>query len=103
MSSTYPGFIIDTEGRAIIDKRVGADLVYGFNVTKVAPAGVTLASAVKLDAVGITADDPTVSGMVVSVGISGGTVGDAASVLLRWTYSDGQVDERTMHFNVIAS
>ena len=49
---------------------------------------------------GITAGSASYSGTTISVRISGGTVGTAASVTLRWTTANGDTDERTLYFDI---
>lgn len=77
-----------------------ASLRYGFDVADLLAPGdsVTAASIQAQD--GITATDAQFAGTEVYCRVSGGVVGQSGSVVLRWTTTQGDVDERTLAFNI---
>lgn len=88
-------------GALQIDKDPAAVLRYGVDVRDVLASGDSLAGCAISAQAGITADQPAITGTVALCRVSGGTVGQAASVTLRWTTAQGDTDERTITFRVV--
>ena len=86
----------------IIDKAPAASLRYGVDVAGLLGEGDSIASVEIAGSEGVDATGATHSGTVVSARISGGTAGEVGSVTLRWSTSQGDTDERTLQFNVVA-
>jgi hypothetical protein len=86
---------------APIDRDPNSVLRYGLDLSQWLARGDSVLTVQITAQVGVTADQPTVSGPVVLCRVSGGTVGQPASVTLRWTTMQGDIDERTLHFRVV--
>lgn len=76
-------------------------LRYGLDLRDVLAPGDSVAGCTIPAQLGVTADQPTVSGSTVLCRVAGGAVGQPASVTLRWTTAQGDTDERTIHFRVV--
>lgn len=96
------GWTMLPDGRLQIDKAAGADLRYGFDVAGILATGDSITSIAIAAQAGISASQAGYSGTVVSCRVAGGTVGDTGSVTLRWGTQQGDTDERTMVFAVVA-
>ena len=86
-------------GKWIIDKDPNARLQYGIELADW--LGTDSLAAVTATATGCTAETATISGTKVLAWVSGGAVGEAASVTFRFTTAGGSVDDRTLHFNIV--
>jgi uncharacterized protein (DUF697 family) len=93
-------FSILPNGQLAIVKDPQASLVYGLDVTDVLATGDAVAGASVAASSGVTVGAADYNGNVVSVRVSGGSVGTAASVTLRWTTALGDIDERTINFRI---
>jgi hypothetical protein len=82
------------------DKDPDATLRYGLDLRDVLAGGDAVQSVTISAQTGVTADQPTVSGSTVLCRVAGGTVGQPASVTLRWVTAQGDTDERTLHFRI---
>lgn len=94
------GFVLLSGDRPTIDKDPDASLVYGIDVADVLAAGATVNAASVARASGVTAAAPGFSGTIVSARISAGAPGTVGNVTLRWGCDNGDVDERTVFFNI---
>lgn len=95
------GFVQQSDGRWLTDKDPDDSLYYGRDLTS-RFTGRTIASVAVADSSGVTAGTPAASGLVASVLVSGGSIGQAGYVTLRCTLDDGQITDRTLHFNIVA-
>jgi hypothetical protein len=98
---TDTGFVQDPNGRWLTSKDPDDALYYGRDLGSRFP-GRTIAAVTVADSAGVTAGEPAASGLVASVLVSGGTVGQAGYVTLRCTLDDGQITDRTLHFSIEA-
>lgn len=51
---------------------------------------------------GVTPGTPSASGLVASVLVAGGTIGQTGYVTLRCTLDDGQITDLTLWFEIVA-
>jgi hypothetical protein len=98
--SIITGFVVQSDGRPIIDKDPDASLLYGLDVAGLISSGDTLSTATAPASLGVTAGTVSITGTVISVRVSAGTPGVVGSVTVRWTTTGGDTDERTLYFNV---
>lgn len=84
--------------RPTIDKDPDASKVYGVDMTKQL-AGKTLAT-VAGEAVGVNAEPALIQGNLLLARVTGGTVGEEASLRFRYTTTDGDIDDHTIYFNI---
>ena len=87
------------DGKLTIDKDPDSTLIYGFDLNQWLEgdqvASVT-AQTIGVNATDIEHDDGEIFALV-----SGGTVGEPASITFRFTTESGQIDDRTIHFNIL--
>ena len=104
MSARRTSFVVDSDGRPIIDKDTNARKLYGLDLT--AELGDdTLDSASVAAEADVEAETPTVAtthdgktGKYVLVWVSGGTAGILGSVTLRYVTAGGTIDDVTLYF-----
>lgn len=88
-------------GLYTIDRDPHTTLRYGFDVRDRLASGDSIVSCSISAQTGIAADQPTFVGASVQCRVSGGTVGQPASVTLRWTTAQGDTDEQTIMFRIM--
>jgi len=96
-------YIVDSSGRYVIDKDPNAVLDYSIDWDAwVTPLGVNIVS---LDVIvnGVTVVASFFNGTVTTAYISGGTVGEKATVTFRITTSGtpARVDDRTIYLKIV--
>jgi hypothetical protein len=84
-----------------IDRDPHTTLRYGFDVRDRLASGDSIASVSISAQAGVTADQPTFAGTAVQCRVTGGTVGQPASVTLRWVTAQGDTDEQSISFRVV--
>jgi hypothetical protein len=84
-----------------IDRDPHTTLRYGFDVRDRLAAGDSITGVSIAAQVGVTADQPTYVASSVQCRVTGGTVGQPASVTLRWTTAQGDTDEQTINFRMV--
>jgi len=99
--SINTGFTYLLDGRYSIDKDPDDAMLYGRDLSSRFP-GRTISSVVAVDVSGVTAGTPTHSGLVASVLVSGGTVGQPGRVTLRCTLDNGEITDRTLWFEIVS-
>lgn len=88
-------------GAYTIDRDPNTTLRYGFDVRDRLASGDSVVSCSISAQAGVTADQPTFAGTAVQCRVTGGTVGQAASVTLRWSTAQGDTDEQTINFRMV--
>lgn len=90
----------DKNGKATIIRDPDAVLDYGIDLTDwLADISDTLASLVTVPD-GVTVDSSGIDGAICYAWVSGGTVGQPASLTFRFTTTGGRTDDRTIYFNM---
>ena len=77
-----------------------ASLRYGFDIVDLLAPGDSIAAVTIEQQDGVTASDAQSAGTAIFCRVEGGSVGQTGSVVLRWTTNQGDVDERTLIFNI---
>ena len=95
------GFTQQRDGRWLTYKDPDDALVYGRDLSARFP-GRTISSVTVADSAGVMAGPPTATGLLASVLVSGGTIGQPAHVTLRCTLDDGQITDLTLWFSIVA-
>jgi hypothetical protein len=89
--------------RPTIPKAPTASLRYGIDVAGVLATGDTVTGCSGAVASGsITAGTPTFSGSIITVRLSGGTVGETAKYTFSWSTAAGDSDSRTIYLPITA-
>jgi hypothetical protein len=101
MSSIDAGFTQQPDGRWLTTKDPDDALFYGRDL-EARFSGRTISTVTVADSSGVTAGTPSASGLVASVLVSGGTIGQTGSVTLRCTLDDGQITDLTLWFQIVA-
>ena len=101
MSSIGAGFTKQPDGRWLTTKDPDDALFYGRNL-KARFSGRTISTVTVAGSGGVTAGTPSASGLVASVLVSGGTIGQTGYVTLRCTLDDGQITDLTLWFQIVA-
>ena len=101
MSSIDAGFTQQPDGRWLTTKAPGDSLLYGRNL-EARFSGRTISNVAVAGSDGVTAGTPSASGLVASVLVSGGTIGQTGYVTLRCTLDDGQITDLTLWFEIVA-
>jgi hypothetical protein len=92
-----------SSGKWTIDRDPNAILDYKIDLTEWLDAqSDALLTAVEATdrTVGVVVDSVTIVGKTIVVWISGGTIGDPASVTIRFTTSGGRTDDRSLFFKI---
>jgi len=88
-------------GQYQIDRDPNTTLRYGFDVRDRLASGDSIASVSISAQAGVTADQASFVGTAVQCRVTGGTVGQPASVTLRWVTAQGDTDEQTINFRMV--
>lgn len=95
-------FMLLAGSRPTIDKDPAAALTYGRDVAGLLAPGDTVSTVTGQASGGVAASAPDFEGSVLRVKISGGTPGQMASYKFTWTTAGGDIDSRSIYFNVAA-
>lgn len=101
MSSIDTGFTQQPDGRWLTAKDPDDSLIYGRDLSA-RFTGRSISTVSVASVSGVTAGTPSASGLVASVLVSGGTVGQTGYVTLRCTLDDGQITDLTLWFEIVA-
>lgn len=97
---TTSAFTLRADGRLTAVKDPGATLRYWRDVSGLLAEGDTI-STVTADASGVSVTGtPTQTAGVIEFVVTGGTPGRMGSVTLTWTTVGGDIDERTVWFDI---
>jgi hypothetical protein len=100
MSNT---FVVDSKGRSIIDKDPNATLDYSFDWSAwLTGVDDTIATALPVVSEDLTVEDFEVIGTVVTIWVSGGTVGNLATLTCRITTTNSpvRIEDRSVYLKI---
>lgn len=97
MTDTYT---ISASGKATITKDPDAALDYSLDLTAWLTDVSDTVSTLDVIGVGVVIDSSQITGSVVSAFVSGGTVGETATVTFRFTTAAGRTDDRTIFLKI---
>lgn len=99
---TVDTYTISASGKASIIKDPNAVLDYSLDLTEWLGDTGDLVTALVTEAEGVTVESTSIQGAIVTAWVSGGVVGEAASVTFRFTTDSvpARTDDRTVHFKI---